>query len=79
MGLSCFRAIRGWDWVGLDGNLCVGLHCFAVLIIFSQNIGFEGFTVVIYKAEEVILVFSGRTERQERRTVVKKLVMTHRG
>ena len=36
MGLSCFRAISGWDWVWMGWDLCAGLfyeHRFAMLII----------------------------------------------
>ena len=42
MGLSCFRAISGWDgWDGLDGlDLCAGLfyeHRFAMLKRSSEK------------------------------------------
>ena len=39
MGLSCFRAISGWDGYGMGWDLCAGLfyeHRFAMLIIIKK-------------------------------------------
>ena len=59
MGLSCFRAISGLGWDGLDGlDLCAGLlyeHRFAMLIRnFFSCLGFSILSQVLFHPLQLI-------------------------